>query len=158
MAVQILLNFFIALIWLFLQSDFHVMTFFTGYFLGLILIFGFRRFFSTRFYFYNVCAIFRLLTIFNKELILANLSVLKVVLSPKMKMSPGIFAYETNLKKAWEITILANLITLTPGTLVVEISDDNRILYIHAMDIGDAEQAKADIRNSFEKAIREVSQ
>lgn len=157
MAIQILLNFFIAFIWMFLQSDFHAMTFFTGYFLGLLMIFGFRRFFTARFYVYNVFAIFTLLTIFNKELILANLSVLKVVLSPKLNMSPGIFAYETNLKKPWEITILANLITLTPGTLVVEISDDNRILYIHAMDIGDAEQAKADIRNSFEKAIREVS-
>ena len=52
---------------------------------------------------------------------------------------------------------LANMITLTPGTLVIDISDDRSILYIHAMDIEDAEKAIHDIRVSFEKAIQEVS-
>lgn len=49
------------------------------------------------------------------------------------------------------------MITLTPGTLVIDISDDRSILYIHAMDIEDAEKAIHDIRVSFEKAIQEVS-
>ena len=52
---------------------------------------------------------------------------------------------------------MANLITLTPGTLVVDISDDRSILYIHAVDIDDAEKAISDIRISFEEAIKEVS-
>ena len=72
-------------------------------------------------------------------------------------MTPGIFALETELEKDWEITILSNLITLTPGTCVLEVSDDNKTLYIHAMDIDDVEQAKLDIKNTFEKAIKEVS-
>jgi multicomponent Na+:H+ antiporter subunit E len=72
-------------------------------------------------------------------------------------MQPAIFALETDLEKDWEITLLSNLITLTPGTLVIEVSEDNKTLYIHAMDIDDVEQAKLDIKNSFEKAIKEVS-
>ncbi len=72
-------------------------------------------------------------------------------------MRPGIFAYPTVLKKDWEITVLSNLITLTPGTLVVDVSPDNKILYIHAIDIEDAEETIDSIRNSFEKAIMEVS-
>ena len=79
------------------------------------------------------------------------------MLSPKLKIKPGIFAFRTDLKTDWEITILANMITLTPGTLVIDISDDRSILYIHAMDIEDAEKAIHDIRVSFEKAIQEVS-
>jgi multicomponent Na+:H+ antiporter subunit E len=49
------------------------------------------------------------------------------------------------------------LITLTPGTLVVDISDDNKTLYIHALHMPEADDAVASIRNSFEKAILEVS-
>ena len=53
--------------------------------------------------------------------------------------------------------MLSNLITLTPGTLVVDVSPDNKVLYIHAIDIEDAEETIDSIRNSFEKAILEVS-
>lgn len=94
---------------------------------------------------------------FLRELYLANVSVLKSVLSPKLNIRPGIFAFKTELTTDWEITLLSLLITLTPGTLVMDISDDRTILYIHAMDIEDAEKAIFDIRESFEKAIQEVS-
>ncbi|MBS2970321.1 Na+/H+ antiporter subunit E [Metabacillus sp. KIGAM252] len=157
MAFQLLLNVFIAFLWMFLQNTYTLVTFAVGFLFGLLIIFGMRRFFSTRFYLYNVMAVFTLLSIFMKELIMANVSVLKIILTPKLKLTPGIFAYETELTKAWEITVLSNLITLTPGTLVVEISEDNKILYIHAMDISNEEDARKDIRDSFEKAIKEVS-
>jgi multicomponent Na+:H+ antiporter subunit E len=53
--------------------------------------------------------------------------------------------------------VLSNLITLTPGTLVVDVSPDNKILYIHAIDIDDAKETIDSIKNTFEKAIMEVS-
>ncbi|WLR41259.1 Na+/H+ antiporter subunit E [Bacillus carboniphilus] len=157
MAFQILINFVIALTWMFLNNHYSGISFIVGYLIGLFIIFSLRRFFSTRFYMYNVIAVIKLVFIFFKELILSNISVLKVILSPKLNMKPGIFALETELKTDWEISILANLITLTPGTLVIDISDDKKILYIHAMDIEDVEKAKLDIKNTFEKAIQEVS-
>jgi len=132
-------------------------AFFKGYFFGLVIIFVFRRFFHTRFYLYRVLAVIKLLLIFIRELILSNLSVLKLVLKPKLDLKPGIFAYPTVLEKDWEITVLANLITLTPGTLVVDVSPDNKLLYIHAVDIDDADEAIDSIKNTFEKAIMEVS-
>lgn len=97
-------------------------------------------------------SIIKLCFIFIKELYLANVSVMKSVLSPKLNIRPGIFAFKTELTKDWEITMLSLLITLTPGTLVMDISDDRTILYIHAMDIEDAEKAIFDIRESFEKS------
>ncbi|MEG9298805.1 Na+/H+ antiporter subunit E [Mangrovibacillus sp. Mu-81] len=157
MAFQILLNFFLAFVWMFLSVSFTAQTFLIGYILGLIVIFAFRRFFSTRFYLNRVTAVIKLLIMFIKELIMANISVLKVVIRPKLDFKPGIFALPTELKTDWEITLLANLITLTPGTLVVDVSYDNKILYIHAIDIADADEAIDEIKNSFEKAIMEVS-
>ncbi|WP_226669481.1 Na+/H+ antiporter subunit E [Metabacillus litoralis] len=157
MAFQILLNFFLAFLWMFLSNDYSSLAFFKGFFFGGLIIFALRRFFEHRLYFFNIIAVIKLVFIFLSELIKSNIAVFKVILTPKLNMKPGIFSLETELKKDWEITILANLITLTPGTLVIEVSDDNKTLYIHAMDIDDVEQAKLDIKNTFEKAIMEVS-
>ncbi|WP_273130355.1 Na+/H+ antiporter subunit E [Bacillus weihaiensis] len=157
MAFQILLNFFLAFIWMFLSNDYSSLAFFKGFFFGGLVIVVLRRFFTHRIYFLNIIAVIKLLFIFLSELIKSNFAVLKVILSPKLTIQPGIFALEIDLEKDWEITILSNLITLTPGTLVVEVSEDNKTLYIHAMDIGDVEQAKLDIKNTFEKAIKDVS-
>ncbi|APH03865.1 Na+/H+ antiporter subunit E [Bacillus weihaiensis] len=157
MAFQLLLNFFLAFIWMFLSNDYSSLAFFKGFFFGGLVIVALRRFFTHRIYFLNIIAVIKLLFIFLSELIKSNFAVLKVILSPKLTIQPGIFALETDLEKDWEITILSNLITLTPGTLVVEVSEDNKTLYIHAMDIGDVEQAKLDIKNTFEKAIKDVS-
>ncbi|PJN87434.1 Na+/H+ antiporter subunit E [Bacillus sp. mrc49] len=157
MSFQILLNLVLAVTWMFLKNEFDGSTFIIGYALGLCIMFVFRHFFKDRFYLNRVNAVIRLLLIFARELVSSNISVLKVVLKPKLDMQPGIFAFETVLTKDWEITILANLITLTPGTLVVEVSEDNRILYIHAMDIADKADAVDSIKHTFEKAIMEVS-
>ncbi|HWJ78600.1 MAG TPA: Na+/H+ antiporter subunit E [Niallia sp.] len=157
MASQLLLNFIISFIWMGIKGSFAPATFLTGFIIGLILIFVMRRFFTDKFYLYRVISILKLLGIFLRELVLSNIEVLKIILRPNLKVTPGIFALETDLTKDWEITILCNLITLTPGTLVVDISHDNKILYIHAMDISDKEAAISSIKNTFEKAIQEVS-
>ncbi|MGG7620135.1 Na+/H+ antiporter subunit E [Robertmurraya sp. GLU-23] len=157
MAFQILLNVFLALVWMFLKVSNEPIDFFVGYFFGLLLVFTFRRFFPSRFYLLRVVAVINLIAIFIKELLLSNIAVLKVIIKPKLDIQPGIFALHTELKNDWEITLLSNLITLTPGTLVVDISDDNKTLYIHAMDASDVEAAISSIKNTFEKAIMEVS-
>lgn len=157
MAFQILLNFFLAFLWMFLQVSFTSTSFIIGYILGLIITFAFRRFFNTRFYLLRVFAVINLVLLFLKELILSNITVLKTILKPKLDIKPGIFALPTELKTNWEITLLANLITLTPGTLVVDVSFDNKVLYIHTLDIPDVDEAIDDIKNTFEKAIMEVS-
>ena len=157
MAFQILLHVVLALVWMFLSHSYNPSSFIVGYLLGILLLLGFRKFFNSRFYMQRVWAVIKLFFLFIKELIMANISVLKVILKPKLDMKPGIFALETELKNPWEITLLANLITLTPGTLVIDVSDDNKVLYIHAMDINDVQSDIDAIKNSFEKAIMEVS-
>jgi multicomponent Na+:H+ antiporter subunit E len=66
-----------------------------------------------------------------KEIILANLQVAKIVLSPKISISPTMITYETKLKSVFHRTVLANSITLTPGTLTVSLVDN--ILTIHCL-------------------------
>ncbi|MBM7707723.1 multicomponent Na+:H+ antiporter subunit E [Chryseomicrobium aureum] len=157
MAFQILLNVFIAFVWMFLSNSFSAATFIIGYILGLVMLFMLRRFFSTRFYIERVVAVAKLLLLFLKELIVSNIAVLRVILKPKMDIKPAIFELETKLTQDWEITLLSMLITLTPGTVVINISEDRTKLYVHTLDLEDVDNAVNSIRNTFEKAIMEVS-
>ncbi|MBB4826999.1 multicomponent Na+:H+ antiporter subunit E [Sporosarcina luteola] len=157
MAFQILLNVFIAVTWMFMTSSFSASTFVIGFLIGFILLFLTRRFFKSRLYFWKLWAALKLTLLFLKELTLSNISVFMLVIRPKMNLQPMIFAMPTELEHDWEITLLSSLITLTPGTIVVNVSDDQRTLYIHALDVDDVDEAIDSIKNSFEKAIMEVS-
>jgi multicomponent Na+:H+ antiporter subunit E len=84
------------------------------------------------------------------------LRVSKLVLSPRMTFSPGIFVFPLTLERDFEITLLANLITLTPGTLTVDVSDDRKSLLVHAIDSPDPDLARRDIAEGFERLIREA--
>lgn len=157
MAFQIVVNIFISLMWMFLSEDYSFQTFLFGYIVGALLLFMLNRFFQGRFYLYPIYKAIVLILIFIRELILSNISIVKLVYSRKPDFEPGIFEMPIEVTKSWEITLLANLITLTPGTLTVAISDDQSKFFIHAMDIEDKEEAIFEIKNTFEKAIMEVT-
>jgi len=99
-----------------------------------------------------------LVLLFFKELALSAWKVAVMVTRPKLDVQPGIFAYPLTVTTDFEITLLANLITLTPGTLSVDVSPDRKMLYVHAIDCSDIEAAKNDIKNGFEKKIMEAFQ
>lgn len=156
MAFQILLNVFIALVWMFLNTSLTIQTFIIGYLIGMLVIFIMRRYFKEKFYLKRVWAVIKLTLIFFRELFLSNFAVLRIVLKPKMDIEPRIFAYQTELRHDWEITLLSNLITLTPGTLVVHVSEDQRTLYIHSIDVDDVNVEIDSIKQTLEKAVKEV--
>lgn len=157
MAFQVMLNFLLAFLWMFLSMNFSATCFIVGYLLGIIMLLVMRKFFKSRLYLARVWAIIKLTFLFLKELVLANIQVLKIALSPKLEMRPAFFALPTELTQDWEIVLLSSLITLTPGTVVVHVSDDAKTLYVHAIDMDDVDDAINAIKNSFEKAILEVS-
>jgi multicomponent Na+:H+ antiporter subunit E len=97
-----------------------------------------------------------LLLLFVRELVVSAWRVAVLVVSPKMDLKPGIFAYPLKGRTDFEITMLANLVTLTPGTLSVDVSPDRRTLYVHAIDCADPEQTIRDIKQSFERRIVET--
>lgn len=157
MAFQILVNIIIAFMWMFLSESYTLPSFIAGFIWGLLLVLLLNRFIPGRFYGIRVVKILKLILIFIRELILSNLSILKLVYTPRPEIEPGIFALPLEVKSNWEITLLAHLITLTPGTLSVAVSNNNDILYIHAMDIDEVDKSIREIKDSFEKAILEVT-
>lgn len=102
--------------------------------------------------------ILSLAALFLYELMLSAVKVLFLVLSPNMhkKLQPAIIAFPLTAKSDVEITLLANLITLTPGTLSIDVAPDRSCLYVHALAAPDKKQMIADIANGFEAKIIEV--
>lgn len=159
MAGQFLLNLFIAFLWVLLKDEnvLHIQTVVTGFMIGIVIVYTMRRFFGGEFYLRRVFAIFKLILIFISELTMSSIVVIKHIISPTITIEPGIFTYETALKSDWEVTTLALLLTLTPGSVVMEVNEEGNVFYIHAMDI---KRYKGDLENSlqnFEQAIMEVT-
>lgn len=152
-----MVNLLIAIIWMFLNDSYTMANFVFGFLIGLLLLFVLRRFMEFDFYFVRVIAFARLVWIFLIEMIKANIDVAKVVLRPKLNNKPGIIAVDTSLETELEISTLAALITLTPGTVSMDFSADGKTIYVHSIDVDDRDAMVAQIKGSFEKAIKEVT-
>ena len=100
--------------------------------------------------------IVELALLFLYELMLSGYRVARLVLMPRMELRPGIFAYPLKVDRNFEITLLANLITLTPGTLSVDVSADRKTLFVHAINCSDPDQTRRDIADGFERKILEA--
>ncbi len=107
-------------------------------------------------YWGRIPAIVSLALLFIKELAMSAWTVAMLVIRPRLALTPGIFAYPLTVKSDFEITLLANLITLTPGTLSVDVSPDRATLYVHALDCSDVEATKRSIAEGFERKIMEA--
>ncbi len=90
------------------------------------------------------------------ELTLASLRITWDIITPRHRMRPAILAIPLDLKTDMEITTLANLITLTPGTLSLDVSSDRKVLYIHAVYVHDVEEFKRDIKHRLERRVKEI--
>lgn len=158
MPFQILVNLLIALIWMLLQNDFAFPTFLFGYIIGIFILYILRFFLDFDFYFTKMWAFIKLLFIFGRELLKANIDVVKVVMSPKLTNKPGIVEVDTRLETNFEIATLAALISLTPGTVSMDFSMDSKKIYVHSLDAPNKIEVIAGIRDTLEEAILEVTE
>ncbi len=101
---------------------------------------------------------FHYLPVFLFEVIKANLDVAYRVLHPSLPINPGIVKVKTTLKSDTALTFLANSITLTPGTMSVDIDRSNGVLYIHWIDVKakDIDSATEIIVERFEKILKKI--
>ncbi len=90
------------------------------------------------------------------EILVANAVVAKMILGPQKILQPGFINYELQLTSPVGIGLLANTISLTPGTVSCDLSKDRRYLLIHALHIDDVAEIKAEIHRKFEKPLLEI--
>ena len=90
------------------------------------------------------------------EVVVSNLRVALDILTPQHLMDPAFIAIELEPMSDWQLIILANLITMTPGTLSMDIHPDKRQLYVHAMYVGDPEEFRTKIQENYIRRVLNV--
>jgi len=151
-----LLNIALALAWAAFTGVFHPGNLLFGFVLGYVALLMARRALDPSPYFGKMQQGLGFSLFFFKELLLANLQVAADVVTPTHYMRPRVVAIPLEAKTDVEITALANLISLTPGTLSLDVSTDRRVLFIHAMYAADAEQTRRDIKQGLERRLLEL--
>lgn len=149
-------NLLLALIWGAVTGTFTAMNLILGFLIGTGVMWLIREQIGTKAYFDQAWRVISLAALFVYELVLSAVRVAKMVLTPNLVLQPSIIAFPLTVDRDFEITLLANLITLTPGTLSVDVSDDRKILFIHAIDGADEEGIIDDIADGFERKIMEA--
>lgn len=151
-----LINVLLAVAWAFITGSFSAANLIFGFLLASFALWLVREQFGTMGYIRRARRVTSLLLLFLSELVKSSVRVAITVVSPNMDLKPAFFAFPLTVDRDFEITFLANLITLTPGTLSVDVSNDRKTLYIHCLDGSDIPGTRADIANGFEKKIMEA--
>lgn len=97
-----------------------------------------------------------LAAIFFRELLASSISVARAAFARSPTLSPAIIAVPVELRSDFAIATLANLVSLTPGTTSLHVSEDRSTLYVHCLDAPSVEQVISDIKTTFERRIQEI--
>ncbi len=151
-----LMNIILALMWAAVSGSFTGRSLLFGFGVGFLIMVITRQVIGVPTYGTRTLRALGLVAFFFWELIKATLRVAYDVLTPGLQIRPGVIAIPLDVKTDAEITLLANLITLTPGTLSLDVSTDRRVLYIHAMYMHDPEAIRRQIKQGFERRVIEV--
>jgi len=151
-----LLNILVALLWMLMWGEFDLYLLFGGFVVGYLLLGLVSRTTGATNYGVRVWKLLSFLAYFIKILVIANLQVAWEIVTPKFNMTPRIIRYDVTGMTAVQVTTLANSITLTPGTLSADVSDDGKSLFIHCMYARDREQAVRGLDELRDRIMQEV--
>lgn len=150
-------NFSLAACWVFLSSNFEAINYLFGFLIGYLIIalihqhvpmlngYPARLPRAISFIFYLA-----------KELAVSNLRVAADIVTSRVLMTPGVLAFKTEAKTNMEITMLSNVITLTPGTLVLDVSEDKTTLFVHAMFLDEVDEVLEQLRELEQRLLQVI--
>jgi multicomponent Na+:H+ antiporter subunit E len=151
------LNIVFAAVFTTLLGSGHIGVFLSGFALGYVALWLSKPLYQESGYFQKTPKTILLVVFFLKELVVSSLRVLWEVITPWQINRPGIIGVPLEARTDLEIFIVANLISLTPGTLSVDLSEDRRTLYVHVMFLEDVARTRAEIKDGLERRVLEVT-
>jgi multicomponent Na+:H+ antiporter subunit E len=156
MQKRFLLNVMLTLIWVALTGAFTYINLFIGFIISFFVLWIISRSSPDRRYFTIIFKIVGFFFYFLYEMLKANMQVAYEVMTSNLHMKPGIVKMELEARTDLEITLLASLISLTPGTLVIDVSDDRTVMYIHGMYLEDRGKFIESIKSGLEKPLLNI--
>lgn len=153
-----LLNLLLAACWAALAGSFTLASLALGFGVGYLALWAARPLFGATTYFERVFRVLRLALLFIYELVVSSLRVVWDVLTPTHLSRPGIVALPLDVEGEGGILLVANLVSLTPGSLSLDISPDCKTLYVHAMFVEDPETVRRELKQGIEARVIEALQ
>jgi len=151
------INTFIALGYVGVQGQFTLSGFLIGFGLGYMALWVTQPLYGRSRYFKRVPKTAQLVGYFIVDLLRSNLRVFWDVITPGHISRPGIVGVPLSASTELEILLVANMITLTPGTLSIDLSEDRRILYVHVMYLDDPDRFRNSVKEGLERRLLEVT-
>ena len=137
-------------------AQFNLQGLLIGFALGYGALWITQPLYPSTAYFQRVARWTRLVAQFIMELFVSSFAVMWEVVTPGQKSRPGIVAVPLDVTTDLGIMLVANLISLTPGTLSLDVSEDRRFLFVHVMFLDDRDTAVRDIKSGLEKRVLEA--
>ncbi|MCA1941733.1 MAG: Na+/H+ antiporter subunit E [Caenispirillum bisanense] len=154
--ILFMLNLCLAVGWGFLWSDFSLVNLAAGFVAGYLALLASRPLYGGGRYFGAVWRALALAGYFLFDLARSSVRVAWDVLTPRHLSRPGIVGVPLDARSDGEILMTANLISLTPGTLSLDVSADRRTLWVHAMFIDDPDALRRDLKDGMERRVLEA--
>lgn len=151
------LNLLLALGWCALVGELDVASYLAGLALGFLVLRACAPLFGPTAYFRKLPRLLELAAFFLVELVRSSLRVAHDVLTPAHRSRPGVVAVPLEPMSDLELTLLATLASLTPGTLALDLSADRRILFVHTMFLDTPEALRREIKQSLERRVLGVT-
>lgn len=98
----------------------------------------------------------RLMLVVLRDIVVSNLQVARLILGPESRIRPGFIWIPLDIRNVYGITALASIITMTPGTLSCDLSEDKRHLLVHCLNLDDPDAAVAEIKQNYERPLMEI--
>lgn len=151
-----LLNVLLALLWAAVSGSITIGSIFVGFVVGALVLAVIGQAYGGARYLTRIRRIAILIAVFLFELLKSSLQVAWEAVTPRYRMRPAVLAVPIELREEASIAVLANLVSLTPGTLSIDVSADRSFLYVHAMYAEDADAVRRSIREDFERRVSEA--
>ncbi|MGR3503464.1 Na+/H+ antiporter subunit E [Pseudaestuariivita sp.] len=147
-------NIFLAAAWAVLFGSFTWLAMISGFVVGYAVLWLLQPLTGVRSsYFKRVWYWLKLLVLFHYELVVSSVQVLWDIVTPTLLARPAILEMPLDVKTDAGILLVTNLISLTPGTLSIDVSEDRKTLTIHAMFADDPDAVIAALKNGMEKWV-----
>jgi multicomponent K+:H+ antiporter subunit E len=151
-----LLSVALVIVWLLLVNEASLGHLLLGTALGILIPMFTNAFWPEQPRLGRPLLILRLASRLLFDIVIANFTVALQILSPPRALRPDFIEYPVELDNDFAITVLASLISLTPGTVSSDLSEDRRTLLIHALDVGDKAMLIDDIKRKYERPLLEI--
>lgn len=150
------LSLFLVIVWLLLSAELSMAHIVLAIFLAWAIPLLCRPFLLGLPVVRHPLAVFRLFAVVTYDIVLANIVVARLILGPVARLRPAFVPVPLTLTQPMSISLLASIVTMTPGTVSADVSQNNTVLLVHALDCDDPDALVAEIKHRYEKPLLEI--